>query len=373
MKITVEVEALLKALTDVQGIVERKTLNPILSNVMLTAKDSNLTLAATDMNLYISKTINTEIATEGVTTVPLFQLLETIRKLKAKDKINLMLKDKHLSLECNGFKGNLPFLPASDFPENYKGTFNNTFNISSDSLKFLINKTRFAICLDETRYYLNGIYLHQEKNEEGNPILKAVATDGHKLALATTDLPKGVENLKGIIIPKKAVEELHKILEKLEDCSVKVNISNNLIVFNFPNLNLSSNLIDGTFPDYNKVIPETIGTSIAVNNKELISAIDLVSTFSDDKIRAVKLQVSGTLLTVKAAKENGLYSGEQSITLKTPHEEFLVGFNSRYLLEILNLIEKEEAYINVSTNTAPVLINNKENNNYLFVLMPMRT
>lgn len=372
MKITLEVEFLLKAVSDVQGIVERKTLNSILSNVLLIAKDNKLTLSATDMKLYVTKTISANIIEEGATTVPMHQLFDTVRKLKSRDTITLTLTDKHLKLECDGFKGNLPFLPVTDFPDNYKGEFENTFAITSDFLKFIINKTKFAICLDLSRVYLNGIYLHQDKDSDGNRLLKAVATDGHKLAFATAPLPSNAESLKDIIIPRKAVDELYKLMEKIEPCEVLISITNSLIVFNFGDLILSSNLIEGTFPEYNKVIPTTIAHNIVINNKELISAIDIVSTFSEDKMRPVKIHINGNLLTVTAAKDNGLYSGEQNITLSSTYSEFLISFNAKYLLEILHLIETDEVTFNLSTITAPVIINSKGNSNYLFVLMPMR-
>lgn len=372
MKVTLEVEVLLKAISDVQGIVERKTLNSILSNVLLVAKDNKLILSATDMKLYVTKTISANVVEEGSTTIPMHQLYETLRKLKSKDSITLTLTNNHLKLECDGFKGNLPFLPVDDFPDYYKGEFENTFEIDSDFLKFMVQKTKFAVCLDLSRVYLNGIYLHQEKDSDGNALLKAVATDGHKLAFATTPLPSNAENLKDIIIPRKAVDELHKIMEKLENSKVTISVTNSLIVFKFADLVLSSNLIEGTFPEYNKVIPSTIAHSISINNKELISAIDIVSTFSEDKMRPVKLNINGNLLTVTAAKDNGLYSGEQNITLTSTYSEVLISFNAKYLLEILNLIETEEVLFNLATITSPVVIKSKDQSNYLFVLMPMR-
>lgn len=375
MKIKIQVEALSKALGDVNGIVERKNITPILSNVMIKGEHGSVSLYTTDNSLYITKTIDAEILAEGETTVPAGQLFDTIKKLNPKNTIELSLTGNHLMLSCGGFKGKLPVLPTEDFPKDphkNQKTSNNKFKIKLDVFKFLINKTRHAISLDESRYFLNGIYFHKAE-KDGTNLLRAVATDGHRLALAENDLPAGAEDMPSIIIPRKTVEELHKINDKITPSEeVEITVESNIVSFKYSSLLLTSNVIEGNFPDYNPVIPTVQNHTIEVDTEELKSAIDLVSTFSEEKIRAVKLHAKESDLIVSATKENGLSEGEQSIPLITPCEDILISFNSKYLIDILNLIENKSAKIILSSSTAPALIKDKDTMKDLFVIMPMR-
>ncbi|MGV3278965.1 DNA polymerase III subunit beta [Rickettsiales bacterium LUAb2] len=370
MKITIQVDNLVKALADVQGIVDRKSVIPILSNVMIQAENNKVNLYTTDMSLYVTKTVDAVISKDGSTTVPAAQLFETIRKLNSKDQIELELDANHLKIECNGFKGKFACLPVEDFPKpTTNKDYTSTFKLKSEILKYLIGKTKLAICLDESRQGLNGLYFHKAVQDENN-VLRAVATDGHRLAIANAPLPTEADNLQGITIPKKTIDELSKVSEKINNNEeIEIASNKNMISFKFPDLIIDSNVVAGNFPEYQKVIPTSSSYQLEITTDKLLKAIDLVSTFSDDKIKAVTLNIKNTTLLVSATKESG--QGEQSITLANPCGEMQISFNSKYLIDILALIENDHTIMSFNNNMSPTIIKNKDSNQYSFIIMPM--
>lgn len=297
MKITIERAALLRSLAHVQSVVERRNTIPILSNVKIEADGDVLSLNATDMDLEIAETVGAEVATPGALTAPAHTLYDIVRKLPEGSQVELDYTggDGLLTLRAGRSKFTLACLPTEDFPVMSGGEFPHNFSVPVGELRGLIDCTRFAISTEETRYYLNGIYLHAG-DVGGTPVLRGVATDGHRLASVDLPLPEGSADIPGVIVPRKAVSELRKLIEETGD-AVEISLSETKIRFAFDDAVLTSKLIDGTFPDYQRVIPSGNDKIMEVDAKLLAEVVDRVSAISTEKSRAVKLALSrGTLV-----------------------------------------------------------------------------
>jgi DNA polymerase III subunit beta len=259
----------------------------------------------------------------------------------------------------------LQALPPEDFPDLTAGEPANRFTLSPGFLKSLIEKTRFAISTEETRYYLNGIYLH-----EAAGVLRAVATDGHRLARAQVPLPEGAKGMPGVIVPRKTVLELAKLIEG-EEGEIAVALSTAKVRFSFNGLVLTSKLIDGTFPDYERVIPRHNDKVLEVDTKLFAGAVDRVSTISFEKGRAVKLNVGHDRLVLSVNNpESG--SAEEEIAATYDSEPLDIGFNSRYLLDIASQIKGDAARFKLADAGSPTIITDPADEEALYVLMPMR-
>lgn len=419
MKLIIERAALLKALGHVQSVVERRTTIPILSNVLLraeagpnlnaarpeNARDSQpgmLALSATDMDLEIVERVPGQIEREGRTTAPAHTLYDIVRKLPEGAQIeieapangaaapagaggpagsthNAASAPTGMTLRCGRSTFTLAALPPEDYPLMAGGELPHSFALPAGGLRTLIDRTRFAISTEETRYYLNGIYLHAARNNE-SPVIRAVATDGHRLARVEMRLPEGAADMPGVIIPRKTVLELRKLVEESEQ-EVVVSLSDTKIRFAIPgsanggSASLISKLVDGTFPDYDRVIPANNDKILDVKCKAFAEAVDRVSTISTEKSRAVKLTVEGSSLTLSATSpENGTAVEEIEVSYgATPIE---IGFNSRYLLDITDQIDGETAQIAMSDAASPTIVREEgpdsSGASALYVLMPMR-
>ncbi|MDP8996597.1 MAG: DNA polymerase III subunit beta, partial [Pseudomonadota bacterium] len=260
----------------------------------------------------------------------------------------------------------LQALPPEDFPDLASGEFNNNFSLAGSELRFLIERTRFAISTEETRYYLNGIYFH----DVGGKHLRAVATDGHRLAQSQMALPESAAGMPGIIVPRKTVLELVKLLEG-EDAEVEVSISSQKIRFASGKLVLTSKLIDGTFPDYERVIPRGNDKILEADTKQFAEAVDRVSTISFEKSRAVKLALSsGKLSMVVNNPDSG--SAEEEIQVSYDRDAMEIGFNSRYLLDVAAQVKAETMRFEFNDAGSPTVVRDPKDEHSLFVLMPMR-
>ncbi|MGN6463189.1 MAG: DNA polymerase III subunit beta, partial [Pseudolabrys sp.] len=255
MKVTVERSALLKSLGHVHRVVERRNTIPILANVLLRADKGKLSLKATDLDLEVIETIAAEVSPGGSTTVPAHMFYEIVRKLPEGTQVVLEASGDRaiLAIRAGRSRFTLQTLPESDFPDLAAGEMTHKFTLAAKDLKRLIDKTQFAISTEETRYYLNGIYLHVAGAAKAQK-LRAVATDGHRLAQAELDAPKGADGMPGIIVPRKTVGEVQRLIEDL-DADVSIELSQTKIRFTIGDVVLTSKLIDGTFPDYGRVIP----------------------------------------------------------------------------------------------------------------------
>ncbi|MDO9458945.1 MAG: DNA polymerase III subunit beta [Alphaproteobacteria bacterium] len=377
MKFTIERTVLLRSLSHVQSIVERRTTIPILSNVLLQADDGRLDLTATDLDIAVRESAIATIAQPGSTTVPAHTLHDIVRKLPegAQVEISLEADNDRLSLKAGRSQFYLASLPAADFPAmdgEAAGKPSDAavqFVIAAGDLKRLIDKTRFAISTEETRYYLNGIYLHIAQTAGVN-MLRAVATDGHRLARVELPAPGGADALPGIILPRKAVLELHKLIDDVTG-DVAVNATTTKIRFAFDHVTLSSKLIDGTFPDYTRVIPTTNDKQMEVDNHHLRQAVDRVSTISSEKSRAVKVNLGNNQMTV-SVKNPDQGSATEELAVNYTSTPIEIGFNARYLLDVAAQIDGENAIFEFFDAHSPALIRDSGDDSAQYVLMPMR-
>ncbi|NYZ16766.1 DNA polymerase III subunit beta [Azospirillum sp. RWY-5-1] len=375
MNIVIERTALLRSLGHVQSVVERRNTIPILSNVLLSIKNGELALAATDMDLEIVETVPASVTRPGSTTAPAHTLYDIVRKLPDGSQVEMEVSgDGHqLTLRSGRSQFKLGCLPPDDFPQISRGELQHSFQLPAADLRALIDRTRFAISTEETRYYLNGIYLHAAKVRAGGaelPVLRAVATDGHRLAKVEIPLPDGADGVPGVIIPRKTVNEIRKLIDEAAD-RIEISMSENKIRFAFDTVIVTSKLIDGTFPDYERVIPTGNDKVMEVDAKVFAAAVDRVATISTEKSRAVKLSVKRGNLTLSATSpESGSATEELEVAYEdTPIE---IGFNSRYLLDITQQIEGEGARFLLADAASPTIIRDVADSTALYVLMPMR-
>jgi DNA polymerase-3 subunit beta len=371
MKVTVERSELLRSLGHVHRAVERRNTIPILANVLLRAERASLSLKATDLDLEVTDAIAAETAPGGSTTVPAHMFYDIVRKLP--DGAQIVLESSGdraaLAIRAGRSRFTLQTLPESDFPDLAPGEMTHKFTLKASDLKRLIDKTQFAISTEETRYYLNGIYLHIAGSGQAQT-LRAVATDGHRLAQMELPLPDGAAGMSGIIVPRKTVGEVQRLLEDPET-PVTIELSAGKIRFSVGAVILTSKLIDGTFPDYARVIPLANDKELIVDKQEFEAAVDRVSTVSSERGRAVKLSLSaGKLLLSVTNPDSG--SATEELEVEYEADPIDIGFNSRYLLDIASQIESEAAVLKLADPGSPTLIQDKEPHGALYVLMPMR-
>ena len=368
MRVTVERAAVLKALAHVQSVVERRNTIPILSNVLIEAEDDGLRLMATDLDLQVVEVVPATTVQRGATTVAAHTIFDIVRKLPDGSQIELTLADGRLSVAAGRSRFQLATLPRDVFPIFAEGDLPHSFTIPAATLRQTIDRTRFAISTEETRYYLNGIFMHV--TDEAKPALRAVATDGHRLARVAIERPEGSDGMPDVIVPRKAVAEVRKLLDEM-DGDVRVSLSQSKIRFAFDSAVLTSKLIDGTFPDYSRVIPTANDRLLRINTKELAQGVDRVSTIATEKTRAVKLSLDAGKVTLSVTSpEAGTAAEEISADYNAGPLE--VGFNSRYLLDILSQIETETVEVHLADAASPTLIRETADSPAIFVLMPMR-
>jgi DNA polymerase-3 subunit beta len=371
MKVTVERAELLKSLGHVHRVVERRNTIPILANVLVRAEKSALHLKATDLDLEVIEQVTAEVAPAGSTTVPAHMFYEIVRKLPEGSEVVLESSSDRavLAIRAGRSRFTLQTLPESDFPDLAAGDMTHKFTLGAADLKRLIDKTQFAISTEETRYYLNGIYLHSAGSGKSNT-LRAVATDGHRLAQADLPLPAGASGMPGVIVPRKTVTEVQRLIED-SSAEVAIALSSAKIRFSIGDVVLTSKLIDGTFPDYARVIPTSNDKLLSVDKKDFEAAVDRVSTVSSERGRAVKLSLSsGKLILSVTNPDSG--SATEEIEVEYDSDPLDIGFNSRYLLDIANQLDGEVAVLRLADPGSPTLIQDKDAQGALYVLMPMR-
>ncbi|MEO9339610.1 DNA polymerase III subunit beta [Mesorhizobium sp. SB112] len=371
MRVILERSNLLKSLNHVHRVVERRNTIPILSNVLLNAEGNSLELKATDLDLEITEATPAKVEQGGATTVPAHLLYDIVRKLP--DGSEVMLKTDEdgnaMSVVSGRSSFRLQCLPQSDFPELTAGSFSHIFRLESAALKGLIEKTQFAISTEETRYYLNGIFLHTHE-VAGKLKLRSVATDGHRLARAEMDAPAGSEGMPGIIIPRKTVSELQKLVDD-PDVAVTTELSDTKIRLTIGNVILTSKLIDGTFPDYQRVIPTGNDKQLIIDRETFARAVDRVSTISSERGRAVKLTIAEGQVTLTV---NNPDSGSATEELAADYQSdpIEIGFNAKYLLDVAAQLSGKEAKFMLADAGSPTLIHDTADEHALYVLMPMR-
>ncbi len=366
MKATIERATLLKSLGHVQSVVERRNTIPILSNVLIEAgAEGTLRLMATDLDLQIVETVAARVETAGTTTVSAHTLFEIARKLPEGAEVSLAAAEGKMAVRASRSNFNLPTLPRDDFPVIAEGELPTRFELPAATLRQIIDKTRFAISTEETRYYLNGIFFHV-----ANDVLKAAATDGHRLARMTVALPDGAEGMPDIIVPRKCVVELRKLLDEV-DGSVEVSLSSTKIRFVLGHAVLVSKLIDGTFPDYSRVIPTGNDKILKIDPKSFKQGVDRVATIASEKTRAVKMALDRDRITLSVTSpENG--TAAEEVSGEYSAAGFEIGFNARYLMDILDQVEGDTVEVHLADAAAPTLLRENDKAAALYVLMPMR-
>jgi DNA polymerase-3 subunit beta len=366
MKATIERATLLKSLGHVQSVVERRNTIPILSNVLMEAReDGSLRLMATDLDLQVDESVPANVDQAGATTVSAHTLFDIVRKLPEGSQVELAAAEGKMQIVAGRSRFNLSTLPRDDFPVIAEGELPTRFELPAATLRQIIEKTRFAISSEETRYYLMGIFLHLIDDQ-----LRAAATDGHRLARVTVAKPDGADGMPDVIVPRKAVAELYRLLEELEG-TVEISLSPTKVRFGLGSAVLTSKLIDGTFPDYNRVIPTANDKLLKLDPKSFSAGVDRVSTIASEKTRAVKMSVDRDKVTLSVTSpENGVATEELPADYGADGLE--IGFNARYLLDILSEIDGDTVEVHLADAAAPTLLRESDKSNALYVLMPMR-
>jgi len=371
MRATLERAHLLKTLSHVHRVVERRNTIPILSNVLVRAEGGEVRLKATDLDLEITETTPAVVEQPGATTVPAHLLHDIVRKLPDGAQVSLETAPDgaNLSIRSGRSRFSLQMLPEADFPDITAGPFTHRFEMKAGDLRRLIDRTQFAISTEETRYYLNGIYLHTLDGRDG-PTLRAVATDGHRLAQADITAPEGSAGMPGVIVPRKTVGEIKNLLDDAEAIAT-VELSEAKLRVSIGTVVLTSKLIDGTFPDYGRVIPQGNDKQLAVERDEFKTAVDRVATVSSERGRAVKLSLSeGRLVLAVNNPDSG--SATEELVADYEDEALEIGFNARYLLDIADQIGSGTMRFRLADPGSPTLIQDGGDESALFVLMPMR-
>ncbi len=371
MKISIERGALLKAVSQAQSVVERRNTIPILANVLIEAENDAVHFRATDLDIEVVDKAPAMVERAGATTVAATTLHEIVRKLPDGALVSLTADSAagRLTVEAGRSNFSLATLPKEDFPVMASSEYSSNFSASAPMMRRLFNKSKFAISTEETRYYLNGVYMHVADGD-GGKALRCVATDGHRLARIDADLPEGAETMPGVIVPRKTVGELRKLLED-DDMQIAVSVSETKVRFATPDITLTSKVIDGTFPDYSRVIPQGNTRKLEVDASEFAKAVDRVATVSSERSRAVKLQLDEDKLTLSVnAPDSG--AAEEELTVAYGDERLEIGFNAKYLLEIASQVDRENAVFMFNSAGDPTLMREGNDLSAVYVVMPMR-
>ena len=370
MQFIVKRDILLKSLNFVQGVVEKKNTLPILSNVLLQLKDKKLSIVATDLDIiFYDEISDVKILNEGSTTTSATILYDILRKVSSNAELNFDLKTENkLSLKSDNSDFNLLCLPTDNFP-----TFADEFEgeqilLDNDKFLKLLNKTKIAISNDDTRHYLNGIYLHATESNK-NTFLTGVATDSHRLS-SSSILVDNIKNFASIIIPRKTVFQLCSLLDNTDEKLI-IEASANKIKFSLGKINLISKVIDGKFPDYQKVVPKENTKTLTVASSDFINSVERVASVSIDRKEGVKLELSRDKLKLSVNSTNS-GDGNEVVPAKYDGEDLAIGFNSKYLIDIASEIEDKNLIFSLKNSTSPVLVFDNADKNSFYVIMPMK-
>lgn len=371
MKISIERGTLLKAVAQAQSVVERRNTIPILANVLIEADGETVQFRATDLDIEVVDKALAQVERAGATTVSATTLHEIVRKLPDGALVTLTADSAagRLTVEAGRSNFSLATLPREDFPVMASSEYQSNFSASAAVLRRLFDKSKFAISTEETRYYLNGVYMHVAE-ADGGKVLRCVATDGHRLARIDADLPDGAADMPGVIVPRKTVGELRKLLDD-DDMDIAVSVSETKVRFATPDITLTSKVIDGTFPDYTRVIPQGNSRRLEVDATEFAQAVDRVATVSSERSRAVKLQLDEDRLVLSVnAPDSG--AAEEELAVAYGDEQLEIGFNAKYLLEIASQVDRENAVFMFNSSGDPTLMREGNDQSAVYVVMPMR-
>ena len=370
MKATIERATLLRCLSHVQSVVERRNTIPILSNVLIEAEgDNSLKVMATDLDLQVVEHMDASVESAGSITVSAHLLFDIARKLPDGSQVSLEAAENRMAIKAGRSRFSLPTLPRDDFPVIVEGDLPTSFELPAKTLAELIDRTRFAISTEETRYYLNGVYMHVAQTEDG-PSLRCVATDGHRLARIDAPLPDGAAEMPGVIVPRKTVAELRKLLDD-DEADIAVSVSETKVRFATPDITLTSKVIDGTFPDYSRVIPVGNARKLEVDAADFARAVDRVATVSSERSRAVKLALEADKLVLSVnAPDAG--AADEELIVAYDDDPLEIGFNAKYLQEIASQVDRDNAVFMFNGSGDAALIREGSDQSAVYVVMPMR-
>lgn len=371
MKLSIERATLLKAVSQAQSVVERRNTIPILANVLIEAEGNQVSFRATDLDIEVVDRVDAMVEQAGATTVSAVMLHEIVRKLPDGALVSLTDDPRTGRLTVSAGRSNfaLATLPREDFPVMASSEYQSNFSAKAGDLRRLFDKSKFAISTEETRYYLNGVYMHIAESEDGRQ-LRCVATDGHRLARIDAPMPDGSEGMPGVIVPRKTVNELRKLLDD-DDAAIAISVSETKVRFATPNIALTSKVIDGTFPDYTRVIPAGNTKRLEVDATEFAKAVDRVATVSSERSRAVKLVLEEDKLTlIVNSPDSG--TAEEELVVAYGEDPLEIGFNAKYLLEIASQIDRENAVFMLNSSGDPALVREGSDTSAVYVVMPMR-
>ncbi len=369
MKFNVNQQDLQQALNYCQGVIEKRSTLPILSNILLEAQNSKLTITATDLEIiFVHQINNIEILEQGKTTTTSSIMYDIVRKFSSGKKINLTLNDKNkLHLESDKSNFNLNCISATEFPITDENFNQNEFSIKSKKFLKLLNKCKFSVSNDETRHYLSGIYIHQTEVED-KVYLTAVATDSHRMSISKIRLENKIE-FEPIILPKKTIFQLCSLLDNY-DGDVKISNIKSKIKFELNNSILISKLIDGKFPNYIQVIPKNNQKNLEIDLKTFLNSVDRVASVSLDKKDGVKFNLTKNTLNLSVNNTNS-GDGKETLNVNFDHE-LEISFNSRYLIDVASQLEGDKIELFLNDTSSPALIKDPSDFDSIFVVMPMK-
>lgn len=365
MKILTTRDNLLKPLQQVSGVVERRQTLPILANVLINAGNGKINITATDLEVEMKTTTVVECDSETDFTLPARKLLDICKALPEEANIELNVESERVVIKSGRSRFTLGVLPANDYPSIEPTASSHRFNVTQKLLKRLIEKTQFAMAIQDVRYYLNGLLLEMNQNQ-----IRAVATDGHRLALSEADCSLDQDTGLQVILPRKAVLELARLLSDSDE-QIEVDVSSNHIRFMMGETSFTSKLIDGKFPDYQRVIPTNMDKEITADRDQLKQALMRTSILSNEKYRGIRFQFTSGLLKLLAHNPEQ-EEAEDEMEIDYQGDELIIGFNVGYLIEVLNVIDTESVKLYLSDSNSSCLIQNKDSEQSRYVIMPMR-
>ncbi len=370
MKFKILRSSFFKTLSHLQGIVDKKNSLPILANILIEAKKNELILSSTDMDISIIEKISCNVLEDGATTINSQILYDIVRKLDDNSEVEIISNNgKLMTIRADGSRFSLACLPKEDYPLIDQENSGTNLKINSSVLFKLIDKTKFAISNEETRYFLNGLYFNVN-NEDNKNVVTLVGTDGHRLAKFSHEIDENIDQISGVIIPKKTIYELSKLLSEI-DKDITISISSNKIIFIIEDITFISKLIDGSFPDYKRVIPTDNSNILIINRNNLLSAVDRVSTIANEKSPVIKFKLLENILNLNTVN-NESSTASEDININYKGKEIEIGFNSKYIMDIVNNLEDEEVSIKLKDNSSPIIAQENSNTDLVYVLMPMR-
>ncbi|MDH4273424.1 MAG: DNA polymerase III subunit beta [Gammaproteobacteria bacterium] len=365
MRITIAREALLKPLLLVGGIVEKKQTQQILSNVLVLTEANRARITATDNEVEIVANTQVDGAVPGAITMPARKLIDICRTLPDDAIIQIDIEGDRAVVKSSKSRFVLATLPAADFPSVKTDQAQYEFALPQKELKRMIEKTQFAMAQQDVRYYLNGLMLEMDKG-----VWRAVATDGHRLAMATVNVDVNLPGKTQIIVPRKAITELGRLLEN-SDAPVKVNVGNNYLRVNFEEMQFTSKLIDGRFPDYERVLPKETTNKIVADRDTLRQCLIRASILSNEKYRGIRLKFATDQMQA-VAQNPEQEQAEDEIPVQYAGPELDIGFNVNYLLDAVNAVDTQNVVLWLADSNTMGMLKPEGNSNSVYVVMPMR-